>query len=326
LGGWADLISGRPVPGQPSIPLAPYEVLWLAARHPAAPPAAVGPAPDREAQEHLRILRRLSRPLHPLAAGLAPHGRLRRPVQAVLFDVYGTLWASAAGDLDSRSPAEATTPPGLRELLDRFGCTRSPQELAGALAAAVRAEHERRRAEGADFPEVRVERIWAELLGLEPTRSRAFAVEYEAMVNPVWPMPGLRSALAGLRRKDLALGILSNAQFYTPLLFECFLGADPRALGFQDELVLYSFELGLAKPSPRLFEIARQRLAVLGIPPGRVLMLGNDALRDLAPARAAGFQTALFAGDARSLRGAEEAGAATAVLTALGQLPRLMVE
>jgi FMN phosphatase YigB (HAD superfamily) len=55
-------------------------------------------------------------------------------------------------------------------------------------------------------------------------------------------------------------------------------------------------------------------------------MVGNDALRDLAPARAAGFQTALFAGDARSLRGAEEAGAATAVLTALGQLPRLMVE
>jgi FMN phosphatase YigB (HAD superfamily) len=53
-------------------------------------------------------------------------------------------------------------------------------------------------------------------------------------------------------------------------------------------------------------------------------MVGNDALRDLAPARAAGFQTALFAGDARSLRGAEQAGEACAVITSLSQLPHLL--
>ncbi len=53
-------------------------------------------------------------------------------------------------------------------------------------------------------------------------------------------------------------------------------------------------------------------------------MVGNDALRDLAPARRAGFQTALFAGDARSLRGAEQAGQASAVVTDLRQLPRLL--
>jgi putative hydrolase of the HAD superfamily len=149
-------------------------------------------------------------------------------------------------------------------------------------------------------------------------------VEYEARVNPVWPMPGLRSVLGDLRRQGLALGILSNAQFYTPLLFECFLGADARALGFREELLLYSFELECAKPSPRLFETARQRLEALGVPARRVLMVGNDALRDLAPARAAGFQTALFAGDARSLRGAEEAGKVNAVITDLRQLPRLL--
>jgi putative hydrolase of the HAD superfamily len=171
---------------------------------------------------------------------------------------------------------------------------------------------------------VRIERIWAELLGLDPARARAFAVEYEALVNPVWPMPGLRSALRELRRQGLLLGILSNAQFYTPLLFECFLGADARELGFQEELVLYSCELGLAKPSPRLFEIARERLAAAGVPAAQALLVGNDALRDLAPARAAGFQTALFAGDARSLRGAEQAGEATTVVTDLRQLPRLL--
>jgi putative hydrolase of the HAD superfamily len=248
--------------------------------------------------------------------------RLRLPVRAVLFDLYGTLWTSAAGQLDRREPAPA--PDGLRELLERYGCPLSPQELAGALAAAIRREHVRRRAEGADFPEVRIERLWAELLGLEPARARAFAVEHEALANPVWPTPGLRGALRRLRRPGLRLGILSNAQFYAPLLFECFLGEGPQALGFREDLLLYSCQLGLAKPSPRLFEIARERLASAGVSAAEVLMVGNDALRDLAPARAAGFQTALFAGDARSLRGAEQAGEATAVITDLRQLPRLL--
>jgi putative hydrolase of the HAD superfamily len=171
---------------------------------------------------------------------------------------------------------------------------------------------------------VRIERLWAELLGLDAVRARAFAVEYEALVNPVWPMPGLRSALNSLRQQGLLLGILSNAQFYTQLLFECFLGAGARALGFREELVLYSFDVGLAKPSPRLFQTARQRLEALGVAAGRALMVGNDAARDLAPARKAGFQAALFAGDARSLRGAEEAGEANAVVTDLRQLPRLL--
>ncbi len=324
--GWVDLIRGRLVParrdehGRLQIPLEPYEALWLAAPQALPRPAEV---PGSEDQEPLRILRRRLRPLDRLPAGLAPRGRLRRPVEAVLFDLYGTLWISAAAELDRRDP-QAPAPRGLPELLERYGCALSARELAAELAAAVQREHERLRAEGADFPEVRIERIWAGLLGLEPAHARAFAVEYEALLNPVWPMPGLRGALRSLQQKGLSLGILSNAQFYTPLLFECFLGASPRALGFREELILFSFELGLAKPSPRLFAIARQRLAALGIGPGRALLVGNDALRDLAPARRAGFQTALFAGDARSLRGADAAAAATVVVTFLGQLPRLL--
>jgi putative hydrolase of the HAD superfamily len=165
------------------------------------------------------------------------------------------------------------------------------------------------------------------LLSLEdPGRARELAAEYEAWVNPVWPMPGLRVALAGLRRQGKRLGILSNAQFYTPCLCECFLGAGPRELGFDEELILYSFQAGLAKPSPRLFAMAAERLQAAGLRPRETLFVGNDARRDLVPAREAGFQTALFAGDARSLRGAGEAGAATAVITDLAQLPRLLEE
>ena len=40
----------------------------------------------------------------------------------------------------------------------------------------------------------------------------------------------------------------------------------------------------------------------MGIETSSVLYLGNDMLNDILPADRAGFQTALFAGDARSLR------------------------
>jgi putative hydrolase of the HAD superfamily len=324
---WIDLIRGREVSAERGeadravIPVAPLEALWLVESRLGRPAAT--PAIRSEAAEWVRIFRRHYRPLDPIPAGLRPRGRLR--VQAVLFDLYGTLWVSAAGDLDSRDPARAPQPPALRELLARCGCRQDPPALAAELAAAVRAEHERLRAEGVDYPEVRIEAIWTQLLGLkDPVRARAFAVEYEALVNPVWPMPGLRAALGALRRQGLALGILSNAQFYSPYLFECFLGAGPSELGFAEELCLYSFELRRAKPSPQLFQTARQRLLARGIRPGRVLMVGNDAQRDLAPARDVGFRTALFAGDARSLRGAEEADAAEAVITDLSQLASLL--
>ena len=40
----------------------------------------------------------------------------------------------------------------------------------------------------------------------------------------------------------------------------------------------------------------------MGIPADAALYIGNDMLNDVAPAQKVGFKTALFAGDARSLR------------------------
>ncbi|MFO8111277.1 MAG: hypothetical protein R6T92_02100, partial [Desulfosalsimonadaceae bacterium] len=45
-----------------------------------------------------------------------------------------------------------------------------------------------------------------------------------------------------------------------------------------------------------------QTLFKYGIFPEDVLFLGNDMRNDILPARRIGFQTALFAGDRRSLR------------------------
>ena len=98
------------------------------------------------------------------------------------------------------------------------------------------------------------------------------------------------------------MGLVSNAQFFTPLLFEWFLGGDTADLGFDSELIILSYQLGCAKPSMALFETAARAVNAKGIATDAVLFVGNDVLNDIFPAKQVGFQTALFAGDARSLR------------------------
>lgn len=91
------------------------------------------------------------------------------------------------------------------------------------------------------------------------------------------------------------------------------------ALGFDERLFIWSFEQGRAKPSVSLYREAARRLAEQGIAPGEVLMVGNSARKDVAPAQAAGFRAALFAGDRRSYDPAADVRP-DAVVTALEQL------
>jgi putative hydrolase of the HAD superfamily len=115
-------------------------------------------------------------------------------------------------------------------------------------------------------------------------------------------MPGVENLLEHCRYNGIALGIISNAQFFTPCLFEWLLQATPVQLGFDAELIWYSWRHGCAKPSPTLFEMAANMVAARGIEPQQTAFIGNDMRNDIRPARQVGFQTILFAGDARSLR------------------------
>jgi putative hydrolase of the HAD superfamily len=131
---------------------------------------------------------------------------------------------------------------------------------------------------------------------------KELALRYELAVNPVFPMPGARETLEVLRKRGLRLGLISNAQFFTPLLFRDFFDDSPEELGFDPGLLIYSFEIGEAKPSPALFAPALERLSSLGISPESCVYVGNDMLNDIYGAARSGFKTVLFAGDRRSLR------------------------
>jgi putative hydrolase of the HAD superfamily len=241
-------------------------------------------------------------PLKPIPTGMRPKGRLRLPIKCLLCDIYGTLFISASGDIGSAGFRDRRSAQ-LDQLLSRYGHSISAEKVLQRLHRTIRNVHAASRDQGIDYPEVVIETVWEKVLAFDNSqRLRKFAVEFEMIMNPVWPMPGLKKLLGHCRKYGIALGIISNAQFFTPYLFEWLLQATPVQLGFDAELTWYSYRNGCAKPSPVLFQKALRMLADRGIAPQHVAFIGNDIRNDIRPAQQAGFQTVLFAGDSRSLR------------------------
>ena len=216
-------------------------------------------------------------------------------LRAVLFDVYGTLLRSSAG--------ETHPDPALRSLIER---------------AHAQSPH--------SFPEVDIREIHAAMHpGLSPAEIERLAMAHEQEVNPVSAMPGAVEALRELSSRGLFLGLVSNAQFYTVPVMESCLGDSLANLGIDSEFCVYSYLERRAKPDAHLFGIVRNRLLERGIQPNEVLYVGNDVRNDIDPAKACGFLTALFIGDAASLRlrgrSLEECGASL-ILASLEDLPQ----
>jgi putative hydrolase of the HAD superfamily len=275
------------------------------------------------------LINKYLHPMAPLPTTLSARGGLRAPIKCILFDIYGTLYISGSGDIN-RGQQSATAYDAINRLLAKYAIRKTSRSIFDKLYSRIETRHKVLRSSGVTHPEVIIEQIWRQVLKIEDqTIIRQFAVEFEMIVNPVWTMPHLESMLSACRQKKLLMGIISNAQFYTPYLFEWFLNSDLQGLGFDPGLLFYSYQHEVAKPSPLLFKLAAEKLNSRGILPLSVLYIGNDMLNDIYPANATGFQTALFAGDRRSLRLRAGDSRCTdlnpdLVVTDLGQLPQLL--
>jgi len=216
----------------------------------------------------------------PLLAHPRPPARREFP-RAVIFDVYGTLLDAPPGGVRPDPAAE----PAIINFLENNHVA-PPLAPTAALAELVSREHA---ASGERFPEIDLVALWAELLGLpEDARTAWFVAEIEDLWHPATPMPGAAAMLRRLASQGIPCGLLSNAQANVWRQ----LGA--LAPCFASDLCVFSHHYLRAKPSPALFSEMVARLARRGISPHDVWFVGNDPASDIAPARAAGFRTALY--------------------------------
>ncbi|MBW1835100.1 MAG: HAD family hydrolase [Deltaproteobacteria bacterium] len=241
------------------------------------------------------ILSNYITPLNPIPTSLKKTGKIDGKIKCILFDIYGTLFISGSGDI-SIAEKKSHNIHRLEQLLLKYDIKKKPHIILDNLFSAIKKKHDEMRGKGIDFPEVEIDRI-NDLVFI-----RKFAVEFEMLVNPVYPMPHIRELLFACKDSKLLTGIISNAQFYTPYLFKWLLGSDMPDLGFHNDLIIFSYKFGYAKPSTFLFQLAAKKLNNMNIQENSVLYIGNDMLKDIYPAKKTGFKTALFAGDSRSLK------------------------
>jgi putative hydrolase of the HAD superfamily len=261
-------------------------------------------------------IKALSQPMEPQETGLQPALSHTLPIRAVLFDIYGTLFISSSDDSvtdgsgrDSELLLSSFLDANFSGLKENTGSRAS--EL---LRDFIRAVHHRQKLLGIEYPEVDIRVIWNQTLrqllmenllqgNITSQSIDRIAIEYESRHNPIHPMPELQTTMERLHHGGLKLGIVSNAQFYTILAMEAFLGDLWKNDIFKQDLCIWSYEHLEAKPSSGLLRRGLQKLdSHYAISPSETLCVGNDLLKDIAPAAASGCKTALFAGDKRSLR------------------------
>lgn len=262
----------------------------------------------------VELIRQQSSPLEPISPESRPDDRIGiNKVRAVLFDVYGTLFISGSGDISLASQIDGES--HMRSALNRFGARPTSREFTYQkhFLDVIHTTRTSMIDAGIPYPEVDLRELWESWIAnlvrdnrltvdAEEVDTRAIAIAYECAVNPVWPMPGARDILHSFKDRGIRLGIVSNAQFFTPLLFKALLGLSVEEFGFETSLCAWSYEKQIGKPEPALYRDPIHQLEQDGIQKSEILMVGNDMLNDVFAAHQCGIQTALFTGDGRSLR------------------------
>jgi putative hydrolase of the HAD superfamily len=231
--------------------------------------------------------------------------------KVIFWDVYGTLVTAQRGNLDALLQREAELRAAFERTIKNFGLDAVPARLHDLFLRGIQAEREARVTQGIAHPEVRIDEIWFKLLEkFQPENpptinfAREVALFFQRQANPTQLQPHAFDVLTALKQRGLRHGIISNAQFYTPIELSLLL-RDESACAictyesiFDPLLVFFSFDLGVAKPDLALFRRAVEALTRENIMPDDCVFVGNSPVNDIAPAQHFGFKTVLFAPDA----------------------------
>lgn len=260
---------------------------------------------------------KLSSPLEPIPTGTDAQLNKLQGIRVIMYDFYGTLFLSGVGDIgvdDGKSDAElmlkALKGAGISVVNKNAG-----KKALEIYSEVVEFEIKKIKLQGIEYPELDIREVWRKVLEelyndgyintLPDSRLNSIlSVEFEARMNPVWPVKDAINTLSHFQKMNIEQGIISNSQFYTPLLLEALSGKSLSELGFNSSLLHWSFEEEMKKPGLQFYKLAVKKITGVlpSIIPEQVLYVGNDMLKDIWPASEMGFKTALYAGDKRSLK------------------------
>jgi putative hydrolase of the HAD superfamily len=261
-------------------------------------------------------------PLAPIPTGMVPDLHGRHSLKAFVFDVYGTLLISDSGDIDesiisSENLKRAMEFSNIKVMGNTMLQEKTLNAMLDEFISEIKDFHSRHRTTERPYPEIDIEHIWETIVMRNHSRGsiqldgnmciKCMTFIFEILSNPLYPMPGMKEVIKELYSRKIPLGIISNAQFYTPVVLNYFLSdrltEEDIVDYFDPDLTVFSYKYKRSKPDLFLFQVLAAALEKkYGLQPGDVLLVGNDMQKDVYAGHITGFRTALFAGDRKSLR------------------------
>lgn len=250
-------------------------------------------------------------------------------IRAVTWGVYGTLLRIGDGELLHEHPQTVRMQVALEKTVHEFNMWNSMYRTPEApweymLRQYQKAVEEQRMlptGRKGETPEVNSAVVWAKLVRQLQLKKYTYDVEmygdldelgekiayfFHASLQGVEAAPNAGAALVAVREGGFEQGLLGDAQCFTlPQLLRALKQAGTLASPgelFHPGAMTLSFQEGIRTPSKALLRLAVERFQRRGIPPERVLHVSCRLREDLAVAREFGMRTALYAGDATSLR------------------------
>jgi putative hydrolase of the HAD superfamily len=211
-----------------------------------------------------------------------------RPLRAALVDFGYTLVHYEVPDallLESYREAEALLATRYPDKLPPTGLV---LRVARHVLAAVTASYERGEIEELDHHLLLAEALAQH--GYEPgldLLGELLDLEQAAFVRHLLVPEATHAALAQLRARGLRLGLVSNVSIPGTLMRRAL---DTLDLACYFDVAVFSSEVGVRKPHPRIYETV---LAGLGVEPAQAVFIGDRVLEDIRGPQALGLRAVL---------------------------------
>ncbi|TYB32128.1 MAG: HAD family hydrolase [Candidatus Mcinerneyibacterium aminivorans] len=222
-------------------------------------------------------------------------------IEAVIWDLYGTLFISERGNKVEDPGHHDVLEKGFKAINKRYKVNIDPVEGSKHYKNLEKKLHDKN-IKNKDYdinhPELDIRNLWKiffdTYLNRKITDDKAEEISafFEKTINPVYLPKENENLLVYLKNNNIKQGILSNSQFYSLELLE----DEIENIGeyFDKDLMVLSFREEVGKPDNKIYKVLKKKLRKKKIKPKNCIMVGNDVKNDIEPLKKMGFKTILI--------------------------------